>query len=91
MVTVTAVELRKNLDRYIKMASTGEAVRVTYRNSHSVVIGPDTEASTPSNADDIFKAASLLHDFIPRELQEKLALDDAVKKHKETALARKYQ
>lgn len=47
MVTITAVELRKNLREYLRRAAAGEEIEVTYRGGGSVRLSPgDTSART---------------------------------------------
>lgn len=76
MTTVSAVELRKNLDRYIKLAESGNDVRVTYRNKRSVVLSADK--NTRSNAEDVIAAARTIHKSIPEATRKKLSkLTDA--------------
>jgi antitoxin (DNA-binding transcriptional repressor) of toxin-antitoxin stability system len=56
MKTITALQLRKDMNKYIKRASKGEYLRVTYRNTNSIIIGPEIE-SKESNADAFFTSA----------------------------------
>ena len=59
METITAYELRKNLNTYIKRASSGQPVRVTYRGHDVVVLGPEIR-SAQSNAAAFFNASARL-------------------------------
>lgn len=47
MTTITAVELRKNLEDIIKRAMAGETFRVTYRQRPAIKISTDVPESTP--------------------------------------------
>lgn len=42
MNTITAKELRDNLDKVVKRVSDGESIRVTYRSKKAFLIQPDT-------------------------------------------------
>ncbi len=58
MTTITAVELRNNLESIIKRVMAGEDVRVTYRNRPAVKISSDIKkANTQASGLDAFLAA----------------------------------
>lgn len=89
MTTITAVQLRKDLDKIIQRASKGESIRVTYRGRTTVTIGPDHQKPV-SNAAAILRKAKEISAQIPKEIRDKYRTDEAVKKLIEDERMRKY-
>lgn len=89
MTTITAVQLRKDLDTIIKRAAKGERIRVTYRGTTVVTIGPDTQ-KPHTNSAEILRKARELSDKVPPlikanyqtdEVFEKLILNERMRKY----------
>lgn len=87
MKTISAVELRKDMDTYIKRASKGEYLRVTYRNSNAVIMGPEL-VSKESNAAAFFAAAEEFSRKLSPQMRD--LTDDDIKKIKDDHIMKKY-
>lgn len=72
MKTITAVDLRNNLDQIVKRVNKGESIRVTYRTTQSFVIQPDVEQSNqpkPGSREAMQKVVKMIEEMnrIPRK------------------------
>lgn len=45
MTTITALELRKNLDTIVRRVQAGERIKVTYRNKPAFTLEPEAQAT----------------------------------------------
>ncbi len=57
MTTITAVELRNNLEALLRRVMAGEEIRVTYRGRPAVRLSSDTPKKTRMEGLDAFLAA----------------------------------
>lgn len=89
MTTITAVQLRKDLDKIIKRAAKGESIRVTYRGTTVVTIGPDTMKPT-SNTSEFLRKAHELSTKVPESIKNKYQNDEAFEKLVLDERTRKY-
>lgn len=79
MTTITAVQLRKDLDKIIKRASKGEQIRVTYRGATVVTIGPDITKPVTNSAE-ILRKAREISAKIPQSVKDKYQTDESFEK-----------
>jgi antitoxin (DNA-binding transcriptional repressor) of toxin-antitoxin stability system len=77
MTTITAVDLRRDLDSIIKRASKGESIRVSYRGSNMVTIGPDTSRPLNNTAAVLAKAAAI-SSRVPQDIKDKYKTDSSI-------------
>ena len=78
MTTITAVQLRKDLDNIFRRAAKGESIRVTYRNNLSITIGPDS-TNAKSNSAEIFRKAKAISAKIPQSVKDKYRTDESIR------------
>lgn len=77
MTTITAVDLRRDLDSIIKRASKGESIRISYRGSTMVTIGPDT--SRPfSNTAAVLAKSAVISSRVPQSIKDKYKTDSSI-------------
>lgn len=78
MTTITAVNLRKDLDSILKRAAKGERIRVTYRGNTAVTIGPDTQGKVTNSAT-IVRKAKAISAKVSQPVKDAYSTDQSVK------------
>lgn len=91
MKTIQAVELRKNLDSYLKRASQGEKFKVTYRGKSLAILTTDESVTSP-NAPAVFAAAKAFNNSLSEETRDAFAkiTDTEIQKLRKEHMKEKY-
>jgi len=77
MKTIQAVQLRKNLDEVIKLAMSGETIKVSYRNKPAIKIVADDDVVVKSNLPAILAAAEKIRAAMdPADLKKLQSMTD---------------
>jgi len=92
MKTITAVELRKDMDSYLKRVSRGEKFKVSYRGKTLAVLAADEQKAEESNAQAFFDSAKKFNQSFSPEARARMSqlTDEDIKQIRDDHMKEKY-